>query len=211
VPFKEQAWAYVDERTERAELAGAVNTIKFENDQVLGDNTDGVGLVNDLTQNLSVSLKQKKILLMGAGGAARGVIAPLLDKQPALLTIANRTVDKAVALEEIFKDRGNIKGCGYDDLEKTYDVVINATAASLAGDLPPLPTACLSLETFCYDMMYGARPTVFMQWSSEQGITKLSDGLGMLVEQAAESFFIWRGVRPDVLPVIQQLRTELNA
>lgn len=211
VPFKEQAWAYVDERTERAELAGAVNTIKFEKNRVLGDNTDGVGLVSDLTQNLNIELHNKKLLLMGAGGAARGVIAPLLDQQPALLTIANRTVDKAVALEEIFKSRGNIEGCGYADLEQQYDIIVNATAASLAGDLPPLPTACLSVETFCYDMMYGARPTVFMQWVGEQGVTQLSDGLGMLVGQAAESFYIWRGVRPDVKPVIQQLRTEINA
>jgi len=210
VPFKEEAWAYVDKRSKRAELAGAVNTIKFERDHILGDNTDGVGLVSDLMQNHGIKLKNKKILLMGAGGAVRGVIAPLLEQQPELLTIANRTVDKAVALADIFKSYGNIHGCGYENLDEGFDVIINGTAASLAGDLPPLATSCLSLDTFCYDMMYGAEQTVFMTWANEHGVSQCSDGLGMLVGQAAESFYIWRGVRPDIDKVIKQLRKELR-
>lgn len=209
VPFKEEAWTYVDKRTDRAELAGAVNTIKFEKDYVLGDNTDGVGLVKDLLHNHAIELKNKKILLMGAGGAARGVIAPLLEQQPELLEIANRTVDKAVALESIFKHLGNIKACSYDGLESKYDIVINATAASLAGDLPPIPPGCVSAETFCYDMMYAAQPTVFMNWANQQGVIRCSDGLGMLVGQAAESFYIWRGIMPDIKIVITQLRKDL--
>ncbi|MFO7602934.1 MAG: shikimate dehydrogenase [Gammaproteobacteria bacterium] len=211
VPFKEEAWAFVDRRTPRAERAGAVNTIKFENDRVLGDNTDGVGLVNDLLQNHGTVFLHKRILLMGAGGAARGVIAPLLEQQPASITVVNRTVDKAVALAELFKDLGVIEGCGYDDLEGRYDIIINATAASLAGDLPPVPPASLGPDSFCYDMMYGAEPTVFMRWAQQQGVPHCSDGLGMLVGQAAESFYVWRGVRPDTGRVITQLRSELTA
>ena len=211
VPFKEEAWAYVDKRTERAELAGAVNTIKFERDQVLGDNTDGVGLVNDLMQNHGLDLQNKKILIMGAGGAVRGVVAPILEQQPEKITIANRTVDKAVALADIFKDHGNITGCGYDDLQESFDIIINGTAASLTGDLPPLPVSCLTLDSFCYDMMYGAEPTVFMNWAYTHGVSRCSDGLGMLVSQAAESFYIWRGIKPDVVKVIEQIRKEIKA
>ncbi len=211
VPFKEEAWAYVDKRSERAELAGAVNTIKFEKAHILGDNTDGVGLVDDLRQNCEVNLKNKNILLMGAGGAARGVIAPLLEHKPAKLTIANRTVDKAVALANIFKAYGQVEGCGYEDLDARYDIVINATAASLGGDLPPLPPACITTKTFCYDMMYSAQATVFMKWAAAHDVLKYSDGLGMLVGQAAESFYLWRGIRPDVKSVIAQLRQELAA
>ena len=211
VPFKEEAWAYVDKRSERAELAGAVNTITFEKTHVLGDNTDGVGLVDDLKHNHGVELENTNILLMGAGGAARGVIAPLLEHKPAKLTIANRTVDKAVALANIFESYGQVEGCGYENLDTSFDIIINATAASLAGDLPPLPATCVTANTFCYDMMYSAQATVFMRWAQAQGVLKYSDGLGMLVGQAAESFFLWRGVRPDVKSVIEQLRKELKA
>lgn len=211
VPFKEEAWAYVDKRTARAELAGAVNTIKFEKGYVLGDNTDGVGLVSDLTENYRIDLQYKNILLMGAGGAARGVIAPLLQQRPAKLIIANRTVDKAVALAEIFKDYGSIEGCGYDDLDTSFDIIINATAASLAGDLVPIPPLCIAADSFCYDMMYGGTATVFMRWAKDCGALQYSDGLGMLVGQAAESFYLWRGVRPDIKTVIEQLRKELQA
>lgn len=210
VPFKQQAWELVDQRSERAELAGAVNTIKFDGDTLLGDNTDGVGLVNDLTLNHQIKLKGKRILLMGAGGAARGVLAPLLSQQPSQLLIANRTVDKAVELATRFADMGSIKGSGYDDLcGQQFDIVINATAASLQGELPPLPENILANNACCYDMMYGAAPTTFMQWATEHGAMKVLDGLGMLVEQAAESFFIWRGVRPESTVVIKTLRAEL--
>lgn len=209
VPFKQQAWQRVTERSERAERAGAVNTIKFDGDTLLGDNTDGVGLVNDLTQNHQIELKDKRILLMGAGGAARGVLAPLLSQQPSQLLIANRTVDKAVELATAFADLGSIQGSGYDNLSgRQFDILINATAASLQGELPPLPENILANNACCYDMMYGKEPTIFMQWATKQGAMKVMDGLGMLVEQAAESFFIWRGVRPESTAVIKILRAE---
>ena len=213
VPFKQEAWALVDERTERAQRAGAVNTIKFENDKLYGDNTDGIGLVNDLTVNNQVVLKDKRILLMGAGGAARGVLSPLLAEQPAALVIVNRTASKAIDLADEFKDLGCISGCGYEKLsdETAFDVIINATAASLHGELPPLPGHVVAEEGCCYDMMYGAEPTTFMQWAREHDAAKIMDGLGMLVEQAAESFNIWRGVRPNTHVVIELLRKELQA
>ena len=213
VPFKQEAWELVAERSERAERAGAVNTIKMmEDDKLFGDNTDGVGLVNDLTINHSIELQGKNILLMGAGGAARGVLIPLLKQNPSSLFIANRTPDKAKDLADDFSDAGNVSGGGYDAIENLeFDVVINATAASLQGDLPPLPDALLSDNASCYDMMYAAKPTPFMQWAAEHKAKKILDGLGMLVEQAAESFYIWRGVKPETNSVIEKLRNELQA
>lgn len=209
VPFKQEAYALVDERSERAERAGAVNTIKFENNRLYGDNTDGVGLVNDLAQNNQITLQDKRILLMGAGGAARGVLAPLLACKPGLIVIANRTPDKAVALAQGFTDLGKVSGCGYSELgERQFDIVINATAASLQGELPPLPDTILANDAVCYDMMYG-KTTPFMQWAGEHGAQQVLDGLGMLVEQAAESFYLWRGVRPNTGPVINALRDQL--
>lgn len=211
VPFKQEAWQLVTERSERAERAGAVNTIKFDGKTLFGDNTDGVGLVNDLTINNQIEIKDKRVLLMGAGGAARGVLAPLLAQQPAQLIIANRTVDKAVELATVFADLGSIKGSGYNDLAgQQFDIIINATAASLQGQLPPLPENIIANDACCYDMMYGAEPTSFMQWAIEHDAAKVLDGLGMLVEQAAESFSIWRGVRPDSKTVIKTLRAELS-
>ena len=211
VPFKQEAFAVVTEISDRAKRAGAVNTIKFEGKKIIGDNTDGVGLVNDLTKNLQIELKDKRVLLMGAGGAARGVIAPLLAEHPALLIIANRTPDKAVSLAKAFADLGCVQGCGYQLLEELqFDVVINATAASLQGEVPPLPDDMLAEHAVCYDMMYGAKPTAFMAWAAVHGAQTITDGLGMLVEQAAESFFIWRGVRPDTGPVIAAVREQLN-
>lgn len=212
VPFKQEAWALVTERSERAERAGAVNTIKIENDKLYGDNTDGVGLVNDLTINHSIELKGKNILLMGAGGAARGVLIPLLKQNPSFLFIANRTPDKAKDLALDFSDAGNIEGGGYEHLpDKKFDIVINATSASLQGDLPPLPDTLLNDNASCYDMMYGAKPTPFMIWATEHNAVKVLDGLGMLVEQAAESFYIWRNVKPETKTVIEKLRKELQA
>ena len=210
VPFKQEAWALVDTRSARAERAGAVNTIKFENDQRYGDNTDGVGLVNDLTLNHRLDLQGQRILLMGAGGAARGVLAPLLECQPAQLVIVNRTPDKAVEMAAAFADLGKLQGCGYHELEgQQFDLVINATAASLQGELPPLPDMLLGKAVVCYDMMYG-NVTPFMQWAQTHGAVRVLDGLGMLVEQAAESFYLWRGVRPQTAPVIALLRSELQ-
>lgn len=211
VPFKQEAWELATERSERAERAGAVNTLKIEDDKIFGDNTDGVGLVNDLTVNHSIDLKNKNILLMGAGGAARGVLIPLLKQNPSLLFIANRTPDKAKDLADDFSDAGNINGGGYDAIaDLKFDVVINATAASLQGELPPLPDTLLNDNASCYDMMYSAKPTPFMNWAREHKAENVLDGLGMLVEQAAESFFIWRGVKPETKMVIKKLREELQ-
>jgi len=203
VPFKEQAFALATRRTPRAELAGAVNTLIVEDGALRGDNTDGAGLVADLTRNLGQVLGGKRILLLGAGGAARGVIGPLLELAPARLVIANRTASKAVALAEHF-DRG-VEGSGLDAANTRFDLVINATAASLEGSLPPLSPAIFGPDTLAYDMMYG-RDTPFLEFARKLG-AKTADGLGMLVEQAAEAFHLWRGVRPDTRPVIAALRT----
>ena len=212
VPFKQDAWELVDTRSARAELAGAVNTIKVEAVTLYGDNTDGVGLVRDLQDNHDITLRDKRLLLMGAGGAARGVLAPLLEEQPADLVIANRTESRARDLADEFADLGQVTGCGYGALEDMqFDLLINATAASLQGELPPLPGGILAPDSACYDMMYGAQPTPFMEWAQQQGAVRVFDGLGMLVEQAAGSFFLWRGVRPDTAPVIATLREELQA
>ena len=213
VPFKQEAWELVTERSERAERAGAVNTIKMLDDGTLfGDNTDGVGLVNDLTINHSIELNGKNILLMGAGGAARGVLIPLLKQNPDSLFIANRTPDKAKDLAEDFADAGKVNGGGYESIAGLkVDIVINATAASLQGDLPPLPDTLLNDNASCYDMMYSAKPTPFMIWATEHKAEKVLDGLGMLVEQAAESFSLWRGVKPETKPVIEKLRKELQS
>ncbi|HKK06857.1 MAG TPA: shikimate dehydrogenase [Gammaproteobacteria bacterium] len=215
VPFKREAWEFVDERSDRAEHAGAVNTVKIEkNGRLFGDNTDGIGLVTDLTDNQGWTLGGRRLLLLGAGGAARGVLGPLLEQAPAHLYIANRTPDRAVDLIEEFSGRAagtdSLDGGGFEHLSgQTFDVVINATAASLAGEALPLPDGILAPEAKCYDMMYGAEPTAFMRWAMEAGAGQVADGLGMLVEQAAESFYLWRGVRPQTQPVIAQLRAEL--
>ena len=216
VPFKEEAWALANERSYRAERAGAVNTLKFIDNKIFGENTDGIGLVNDLTINHGCELKDKRILLLGAGGAARGVIAPMLEQRPSEFVIANRTPDRAVGLADHFADlakryNSGVSGCGFPTLEgQQFDIVINATAASLKGEVPPLPDNRLNENVFCYDMMYGAKPTAFMEWATNHGAEKVLDGLGMLVEQAAESFYIWRGVRPDTQSVIQTIRAEIS-
>jgi len=215
VPFKEQACALSDRLSARAEAAGAVNTLTFEADAVLGDNTDGVGLVNDLAGNLGLDLAGRRILLMGAGGAARGVLLPLLEKAPAELFIVNRTAAKAeelvaqASLLACRQDAGatrpaRLSGGGYEALTGRFDLVINATAASLAGDLPPLPAGVFAAGALAYDMMYGT-DTPFLAFARGAG-ARCADGLGMLVEQAAEAFFLWRGVRPQTAPVIALLR-----
>ena len=208
VPFKEDAWALAVQRSERAELAGAVNTLVLDAaGKHFGDNTDGVGLVRDLTLNHGCALTGKRLLLVGAGGAAQGVIEPLLTEHPALLVVANRTAAKAVALARRFCGLGRIEGCGLDGPDgQSFDVIINATAASLSGTVPALPASVVSADTWCYDMMYGDEPTAFVRWGRERGAAHSVDGLGMLVEQAAESFYLWRDVRPDTGPVIAELR-----
>jgi shikimate dehydrogenase len=201
VPFKEEAFRLAQQRTPRAERAGAVNTLVFD-DGILGDNTDGAGLVADLTRNLRRPLGGRRVLLLGAGGAARGVIEPLLGAAPAALVIANRTVARAQELADLF-GRG-VAACGFDTTGSGFDVVINATSASLAGELPPLSPAIFATDALAYDMMYG-RDTPFLAFARAHG-TATADGLGMLVEQAAEAFFVWRGVRPETAPVIAALR-----
>lgn len=205
VPFKEQAYALAHRLSARAEAAGAVNTLTFESDGIFGDNTDGVGLVNDLAGNLGLDLEGQRILLMGAGGAARGVVLPLLEQGPAELFIVNRTAVKAVELAGRFGTAGTVRGGGYEALPgRRFDLVINATAASLAGDLPPLPAGVFAAGALAYDMMYG-KDTPFLAFARGEG-ARCADGLGMLVEQAAEAFFLWRAVRPATAPVIALLR-----
>jgi shikimate dehydrogenase len=208
VPFKLEAFRRADNLSDRAKLAGAVNTIRFEPDgKIFGDNTDGTGLVHDLTKNLGIQLRGKKILVLGAGGAVRGVLGPLLKQNPAALVIANRTVSKAKELVKAFAQFGKIEAGGYDDLVgKRFDVVINGTSASLKGEVPPLPVNLFANHAVAYDMMYGDKPTPFLEWAMLHGAATASDGLGMLVEQAAESYLLWRGVRPETQHVIAALR-----
>jgi shikimate dehydrogenase len=211
VPFKEDAFRLADMLTERARRAGAVNTLSKQADgTLLGDNTDGAGLVRDLTVNCGFSLRGQRVLLLGAGGAVRGAIEPLLAEKPEVLVIANRTVEKAEALAKEFSDLGPVFPSGFDWLEESVDLIINATSASLSGELPPIaPSLIQPGSTFCYDMMYGKKPTAFCRWSTEQGAAQSVDGLGMLVEQAAEAFLLWRGVRPDSAPVLAEMRRQL--
>jgi shikimate dehydrogenase len=211
VPFKEDAWKLASQHSERAKRAGAVNTLRLEEDGSLyGDTTDGVGLVRDLMQNHHIRVKDKTILIIGAGGAVRGIIEALLEQQPATLLIANRTKKKAVQLANDFSDLGNIKGCGLDETgNDCFDIVINGTSASLQGELPPLPGSIFHEHSCSYDMMYAAQKTVFMQWSIDHGAEQVFDGLGMLVEQAAESFYIWRGVKAETTSVIKNIRDSL--
>lgn len=207
VPFKEQAWQLVQNQSTRAKRAGAINTLVFNDDgSMFGDNTDGVGLCRDLTVNNGIELRGKRILLLGAGGAARGVIEPLLSYDPVELFVANRTASKAHALADLFSDLGHIRGGGFEDIKPQFDVVINATAASLQGEVPPLPDDLLSDNAACYDMMYSDSDTAFISWARQHGAAQAIDGLGMLIEQAAEAFRIWRGVKPDTRSVIELIR-----
>ena len=208
VPFKLEAFRLADNLSDRARLAGSVNTIRFEADgKIFGDNTDGTGLVHDLTKNLGVHLRDKKILVLGAGGAVRGVLGPLLKQHPALLMIANRTVARAQELAKAFGHFGKVEACGYDGLVgKRFDVVINGTSASLKGEVPPLPVNLFTNNAVAYDMMYGDKPTAFLEWAMLHGAATATDGLGMLVEQAAESYLLWHGVRPETRHVISALR-----
>lgn len=212
VPFKLDAFRFATQLTERAQNAGAVNTLKaVGNGEILGDNTDGQGMVSDMVDHLRWTLRGKRILVLGAGGAVRGVLQPLLEQLPERVVIANRTIAKALTLVREFKRYGKVQACGFTDLAgQQFDVVINGTSASLAGDLPPLPEGLLADHAACYDMMYAAEPTVFLHWAQQQGAQHTADGLGMLVGQAAEAFFLWRGIRPEVNPVIAWLRSELR-
>ncbi|MEH6648793.1 MAG: shikimate dehydrogenase [Motiliproteus sp.] len=211
VPFKEQAWQQTDQLTPRARLAGAVNTLYTDQQGLLcGDTTDGVGLVNDILNNQQGRIAGMRVLVLGAGGAVRGVLEPLLQQQPATLVVANRTAAKALLLAQDFAALGEIHGCGFEAINGSFDLIINGTSASLQGQLPPLPTGVLASGGWCYDMMYAAEPTPFMVWATEQGAAKVLDGLGMLVEQAAEAFYLWRGVRPQTPTVIAEVRALLQ-
>ena len=213
VPFKQEAWQLADELGAEAKQAGAVNTLLMNAEgQLVGRNTDGIGLVRDILSNHGGAITDKRILLVGAGGAARGVMQPLLDEKPATLVIVNRTSDRAHDLAQDFSELDDVSGVGFDDLgDQSFDLIINATAASLQGEVPPLPDTVCAKNCWCYDMMYSAEPTPFVLWGEEHNASKSVDGLGMLVEQAAESFFLWRGVQPETAPVIQFIRDALNA
>ncbi|UCH52688.1 MAG: shikimate dehydrogenase, partial [Pseudomonadota bacterium] len=208
VPFKQDAFRLVDHMSERARLAGAVNTIKFEADgKMFGDNTDGAGLIHDIIHNLDINLRGKDVLVLGAGGAVRGVLGPLLKHHPARLVVANRTVSKARDLAEAFTTAGKIETCGFDALRgRHFHLVINGTAASLKGAALPLPDNLFANHALAYDMMYGDRATPFVDWAMRHGAERAVDGLGMLVEQAAESYLLWKAVRPQTRPVIEALR-----
>jgi shikimate dehydrogenase len=210
VPFKQEAYKLADHLSERAKTAQAVNTLRFEPDgRLFGDNTDGAGLVHDLEKNLGLHLKDKRLLVLGAGGAVRGVLQPLLHHHPALIIIANRTVSKARDLAEEFAHYGKVEASGFKELKgKHFDIVINGTAASLKGEIPPLPDNLFTTHALAYDMMYGEKSKPFLDWAAVHGAAQLVDGLGMLVEQAAESYLIWHGVRPETQPVIEKLRAE---
>lgn len=210
VPFKLEAHRLATRLTARATAAGAVNTLSFEADQIVGDNTDGIGLVIDIVQNAGLTLAGRSILLLGAGGAARGAILPLLQAAPARLVVANRTLAKAAELARRFAPEGPISASDFSALDGAFDLIINATSASLEAQVPPIPTAVFGSGSLAYDMMYGAAPTVFMQFAAAHGAA-VRDGLGMLVEQAAEAFLVWRGVRPATGQVLLDLRAQLAA
>lgn len=209
-PFKEQAFQYAQQLTERATLAGAVNTLKRTDDGlIIGDNTDGAGLVLDLKNN-HINLQGARILLIGAGGAARGVCGPLLAESPKQIVIANRTFTKAQTLANIFNGLGNIKACEFDQLEGNFDLIINSTSASLHGEVPAVSPTLIRPETAIYDMMYSAEMTPFNHWAKDLGARLVIDGLGMLVGQAAESFAMWRAIKPGAKQVLIELRHNLS-
>lgn len=205
VPLKELAFDYADEVSARAQRCGAVNTLKFYDDgRLFGDNTDGIGLIRDLTVNLNIPVKGRKVLILGAGGATRGILEMLLNESPELVCIVNRTQSKAQGLAELFAELGYVTACGYQELgQQSFDLIINATAASLHGDLPPLPETLLADNGYCYDLAYALEPTPFVQWGKAHGASISIDGIGMLVEQAAEAFYIWRGVHPETRLLIE--------
>jgi shikimate dehydrogenase len=208
-PFKLDAFAYATDLAPSAQMAGAVNAMKFEGDKVYAENFDGVGLVRDLAHNLQCQIQGRRILILGAGGATRGALLPLLAQRPAEVVIVNRTVAKAQELVELAQQhqtgRVPVQGVGYTDVAGSFDVVLNATSASLTAELPPLPVSAFAPGCLAYDLTYGKGLTPFLQLARQAGVTRLADGVGMLVEQAAEAFAWWRGVRPDTAAVIEKI------
>ncbi|MFT4614031.1 MAG: shikimate dehydrogenase [Bacteroidia bacterium] len=213
VPFKHDAFEFADGLSERAARAGAVNTLtRLDDGAVAGDNTDGIGLVRDMIANLGWQVQGQRVLIVGAGGAVRGVLEPLLRERPKELLVVNRTPARAAGLAAEFADIGELAGGAVDLIDgRQFDLVINASSAGLQGEMPDLPGELLTERSCCYDMVYGAQPTPFMRWSAHHTAWAVADGLGMLVEQAAESFYIWRGVRPATRPVVACLRQAMAA
>ncbi len=208
LPHKRAAADLVNELTPRAQTADAVNTIVRRDEQLVGDNTDGAGLLADLRHNLCLEWPAPRILLLGAGGAARGALGPLLELGPRLVVIANRTTDRAVDLAREFAEQGPVSGCDFGHLEhQHFDLIVNATSASLRGEVPLIPIGVVDSMTTCYDMAYGTGDTAFVAWAKRLGARRAEQGWGMLVEQAAEAFHVWRGVRPDTAPVLRALRS----
>jgi shikimate dehydrogenase len=211
-PFKLNAFAYATDLAPSAQMAGAVNAMKFEGDKVYAENFDGVGLVRDVVHNLGCPLQGRRVLILGAGGATRGALLPLLAEQPAELVIVNRTVTKAHELAVLAQQHqtGQVQGLGYADLQgQAFDVVLNATSSSLTAELPPLPVSVFAPGCLAYDLTYGKGLTPFLKLAQQAGVTQVADGVGMLAEQAAEAFAWWRGVRPDTSSVIAQLTVPL--
>ena len=211
VPHKAAACRIADRLSERASTADSVNTLAFADGDILGDNTDGIGLLRDLVVNRGLDLKGSSILLLGAGGAARGIVGPLLDRAPERMVIVNRTVNRAERIAERFARHGPVRACSFDTIPAgCWDLIVNATSAGLKGETPPYPDTALSEDTLCYDLCYGLEPTPFCRWARERGATRVAAGWGMLVEQAAESFYIWRGIRPDTAPVLKRIAAGLD-
>jgi shikimate dehydrogenase len=213
-PFKLDAFAYATDLAPSAQMAGAVNALKFDGDKVYAENFDGVGLVRDVVHNLGCPLHGRRVLILGAGGATRGALLPILAQDPAEVVIVNRTVAKAQALAELARQHQTgsvpVRGMGYDDLgDQAFDVVLNATSASLTAELPPLPPSAFAPACLAYELAYGKGLTPFLKLAQQAGVTRLADGVGMLAEQAAEAFEWWRGVRPDTAGVIAQLSVPL--
>lgn len=207
VPHKQAVCLLARYRTPRAEIAGAVNTLAIQPDGILGDNTDGAGLVADLTRNLGLALENTRILLLGAGGAARGVMGPLLAAGPDYLEVANRNTERAAQLVDEFRTLGNLRACSFADISTdAFDLILNATSASLQEAVPPIPTSAVAPSTLCYDMAYGKGDTAFTRWAKENGAGRAATGWGMLVEQAAEAFELWRGIKPDTKPVLEAIQ-----
>jgi shikimate dehydrogenase len=212
LPHKVAAVEVVQELTGRAAHAAAVNTLALQGESILGDNTDGVGLVHDLCDNLGLVIAQRRLLILGAGGATRGVLAPLLGLEPAIVVIANRTPERAEAIAAAFSDLGVTQGVGFAYVGDTpFDLVINATSASLSGDIPPIPPGAIGAQTVCYDLAYGRSAMAFVRWAQQSGCALAVQGLGMLVEQAAESFRLWRGVRPETAHVLAALKERVGS
>jgi shikimate dehydrogenase len=210
MPFKLEAFGLATDLSERARRAGAVNAMKVDGDRLLGENFDGAGLVNDIQRNLGHPISGKRVLLLGAGGAARGAMLPILEQQPVSLTVVNRTIARALSLRQQFDSFGSMDAGGYECVNgRLYDIVINATSASMRAELPPVPASAFAEECLAYDVVYGRGLTPFLRLARDQGVTKLADGVGMLVEQAAEAFQWWRGARPTTAPVIEALRVPL--